>query len=314
MSLIELDTHPAGGNLREWAVGPAAAAAVFHCSAAVLCQWGAAAAVFNGAGIAQPQQPRQPAAGTGAGAGSGDAAGRNFYFIMCYMSATNLRVEIGKADFSRFVVALKGRSAAREIASRTKAQPAEFSEIRTIDRNAFERRRYEPPYQENRIEFIRVAIGVADCQRFEVGFCVPNGVEESVHGAGRAILSVNSRARMFVRLRVVLLHLLEGAKGQKKRETHAKCCYYIIAMAPNLLSILMTPPQHPLQSPAKPAVEKGKIDKSIISGPASGSFVHVAHVGCDEDHDLASIGVDPSWTAFLSRLGVDRKTTAQTSS
>ncbi|KAJ6611192.1 hypothetical protein B0H10DRAFT_1651092, partial [Mycena sp. CBHHK59/15] len=73
--------------------------------------------------------------------------------------------------------------------------------------------------------------------------------------------------------------------------------------------------------PAKPASEKkkkaskgGKIDKSMISGPASGSFVHVAHMGYDEDQGFTSTGVDPSWTAFLGQLensGIDKKIIAQ---
>ncbi|KAJ7083738.1 hypothetical protein B0H15DRAFT_753990, partial [Mycena belliarum] len=72
---------------------------------------------------------------------------------------------------------------------------------------------------------------------------------------------------------------------------------------------------------SKPASEKkkksskgGKIDKSMISGPASGSFVHVAHMGYDEDQGFTSKGVDPSWTAFLGQLensGIDKKIIAQ---
>ncbi|KAK7046795.1 hypothetical protein R3P38DRAFT_3422525 [Favolaschia claudopus] len=71
------------------------------------------------------------------------------------------------------------------------------------------------------------------------------------------------------------------------------------------------------EAKSKPASEKkkkaskgGKIDKSMISGPASGSFVHVAHMGYDEDQGFTSTGVDPSWTAFLGQLensGIDKK-------
>ncbi|KAF7324836.1 hypothetical protein MKEN_00525500 [Mycena kentingensis (nom. inval.)] len=69
---------------------------------------------------------------------------------------------------------------------------------------------------------------------------------------------------------------------------------------------------------AKPASEKkkkspskgGKIDKSMISAPTTGSFKHVAHMGYDEQQGFTSSGVDPSWTAFLGQLensGVDKK-------
>ncbi|KAJ6551531.1 hypothetical protein B0H19DRAFT_868835, partial [Mycena capillaripes] len=72
---------------------------------------------------------------------------------------------------------------------------------------------------------------------------------------------------------------------------------------------------------SKPASEKkkkaskgGKIDKSMISGPASGSFVHVAHMGYNEESGFTSTGVDPSWTAFLGQLensGIDKQIIAQ---
>ncbi|KAK0444248.1 uncharacterized protein EV420DRAFT_1008771 [Desarmillaria tabescens] len=57
----------------------------------------------------------------------------------------------------------------------------------------------------------------------------------------------------------------------------------------------------------KPETEKktnkgGKIDKSMVSGPTSGSFVHVAHMGYDSESGFTSKGVDPSWTAFLGQL------------
>ncbi|PPR07859.1 hypothetical protein CVT24_005596, partial [Panaeolus cyanescens] len=47
---------------------------------------------------------------------------------------------------------------------------------------------------------------------------------------------------------------------------------------------------------------KGKIDKSMISGPKEGSFIHVAHMGYDSEAGFTSSGVDPSWTAFLTNL------------
>ncbi|RDB26823.1 Wiskott-Aldrich syndrome 1 [Hypsizygus marmoreus] len=52
----------------------------------------------------------------------------------------------------------------------------------------------------------------------------------------------------------------------------------------------------------KKAAKGGKIDKSLISGPTAGSFVHVAHMGYDEEKGFTSTGVDPSWTAFLGTL------------
>ncbi|KIY61429.1 PH domain-like protein, partial [Cylindrobasidium torrendii FP15055 ss-10] len=77
------------------------------------------------------------------------------------------------------------------------------------------------------------------------------------------------------------------------------------------------------KSAGKPAPEKkkkaskgagSKIDKSLISGPKTGSFVHVAHMGYDADTGFTSKGVDPSWTAFLSSLegqGIDKEVIAQ---
>ncbi|TRM59012.1 hypothetical protein BD626DRAFT_409712 [Schizophyllum amplum] len=67
------------------------------------------------------------------------------------------------------------------------------------------------------------------------------------------------------------------------------------------------------QKKKKPA-KGGKIDKSMISGPASGSFIHVAHMGYDAEKGFTSKGVDPSWTTFLGQLegsGVDRETIAR---
>ena len=52
----------------------------------------------------------------------------------------------------------------------------------------------------------------------------------------------------------------------------------------------------------------------MISGPASGSFIHVAHMGYDAEKGFTTKGVDPSWTAFLGQLegsGVDRETIAR---
>ncbi|EPQ51220.1 WH1-domain-containing protein, partial [Gloeophyllum trabeum ATCC 11539] len=53
----------------------------------------------------------------------------------------------------------------------------------------------------------------------------------------------------------------------------------------------------------------GKIDKSMISGPTQGSFIHVAHMGYDSEKGFTSSNVDPSWMAFLDQLqsmGVDK--------
>ncbi|THH29907.1 hypothetical protein EUX98_g4278, partial [Antrodiella citrinella] len=53
---------------------------------------------------------------------------------------------------------------------------------------------------------------------------------------------------------------------------------------------------------------RGKIDKSMISGPTSGSFIHVAHMGYDADKGFTSTNVDPSWQSILNGLqdhGVD---------
>ncbi|KAK1926970.1 actin regulatory protein [Papiliotrema laurentii] len=47
---------------------------------------------------------------------------------------------------------------------------------------------------------------------------------------------------------------------------------------------------------------KGKIDKSLISGPSAGSFKHVAHMGYDSEKGFSSMGVDPSWQALLEQL------------
>ncbi|KAF8901157.1 hypothetical protein CPB84DRAFT_1679887 [Gymnopilus junonius] len=52
----------------------------------------------------------------------------------------------------------------------------------------------------------------------------------------------------------------------------------------------------------KKVAKGGKIDKSIISGPQSGSFIHVAHMGYDSESGFTSKGVDPSWTALLGNL------------
>jgi len=59
-------------------------------------------------------------------------------------------------------------------------------------------------------------------------------------------------------------------------------------------------------SKAKPEKKKkkaaiGKIDKSMICSPQSGSFVHVAHVGYDKN-GFTSTGVDPSWTQLMENL------------
>ncbi|KDQ53834.1 hypothetical protein JAAARDRAFT_136440, partial [Jaapia argillacea MUCL 33604] len=59
----------------------------------------------------------------------------------------------------------------------------------------------------------------------------------------------------------------------------------------------------------KKAGKGGKIDKSMISGPTAGSFIHVAHMGYDADKGFTSTNVDPSWMAFLDGLashGIDK--------
>ena len=46
----------------------------------------------------------------------------------------------------------------------------------------------------------------------------------------------------------------------------------------------------------------GTINKSMISRPKEGDFVHVAHMSYDADSGFTSKGVDPSWTALLGNL------------
>ncbi|PCH38971.1 WH1-domain-containing protein, partial [Wolfiporia cocos MD-104 SS10] len=55
-------------------------------------------------------------------------------------------------------------------------------------------------------------------------------------------------------------------------------------------------------SSKKKTAKRGKIDKSMISGPTSGSFKHVAHMGYDSNSGFTSSNVDPSWSAFLKEL------------
>ncbi|KAF8201054.1 hypothetical protein K438DRAFT_1965580 [Mycena galopus ATCC 62051] len=43
-------------------------------------------------------------------------------------------------------------------------------------------------------------------------------------------------------------------------------------------------------------------DKSIISGPETNSFAHVAHIGYSDSRGFTSTGVDPWWTDALDRL------------
>ncbi|KAJ8518652.1 hypothetical protein ONZ45_g4300 [Pleurotus djamor] len=50
----------------------------------------------------------------------------------------------------------------------------------------------------------------------------------------------------------------------------------------------------------KKATKGGKINKSMISGPTAGSFVHVGHIGFDSDAGFTSRGVDQSWSTILS--------------
>ncbi|KAJ7590879.1 actin regulatory protein [Mycena floridula] len=70
----------------------------------------------------------------------------------------------------------------------------------------------------------------------------------------------------------------------------------------------------PASEKKKKAAKNGKINKSMISGPTSGSFVHVAHMGYDDEQGFTSKGVDPSWTAFLGQLensGIDKAVIAR---
>ncbi|OAX43455.1 WH1-domain-containing protein, partial [Rhizopogon vinicolor AM-OR11-026] len=60
----------------------------------------------------------------------------------------------------------------------------------------------------------------------------------------------------------------------------------------------------------KKSAKSGRIDKSMISGPTAGSFVHVAHMGYDAEKGFTTTNVDPSWSAFLTDLeghGVSRE-------
>lgn len=48
---------------------------------------------------------------------------------------------------------------------------------------------------------------------------------------------------------------------------------------------------------------KGKvIDKSMISGPKTDTFKHVAHMGYDSNKGFSSVGVDSSWQTLLEQL------------
>lgn len=56
--------------------------------------------------------------------------------------------------------------------------------------------------------------------------------------------------------------------------------------------------------------QRRKITQSLISGPAQGSFIHVAHIGYDAERGFVSTGVDTSWRALLGYLevhGVDEQ-------
>ncbi|KAK4684576.1 neural Wiskott-Aldrich syndrome protein, partial [Tremellales sp. Uapishka_1] len=57
-------------------------------------------------------------------------------------------------------------------------------------------------------------------------------------------------------------------------------------------------------TPTKTKKRKGGVDKSQISGPAEGSFQHVAHMGYDAQAGFSSTGVDPSWQVLLDQLGM----------
>ncbi|KNZ75963.1 Wiskott-Aldrich syndrome like protein [Termitomyces sp. J132] len=59
----------------------------------------------------------------------------------------------------------------------------------------------------------------------------------------------------------------------------------------------------PSKKKSKSKVGKGgSIDKSLISAPTAGSFVHIGHMGYDAEKGFTSTGVDPSWTALLTNL------------
>src|SRR5216683_1390844 len=67
-------------------------------------------------------------------------------------------------------------------------------------------------------------------------------------------------------------------------------------------------------TPKKSVAKGGTIDKSRISAPKAGSFVHVAHMGFDAEKGFTSTGVDPSWIAFLGDLqshGIDEAVIAE---
>ncbi|KAI0254505.1 hypothetical protein BJV78DRAFT_1113135, partial [Lactifluus subvellereus] len=68
-------------------------------------------------------------------------------------------------------------------------------------------------------------------------------------------------------------------------------------------------------APKKKSIAKGgTIDKSLISAPKTGSFVHVAHMGYDAEKGFTSSGVDPSWLALLDGLqahGLDEAVIAE---
>ncbi|KIM35785.1 hypothetical protein M413DRAFT_449605 [Hebeloma cylindrosporum] len=65
-------------------------------------------------------------------------------------------------------------------------------------------------------------------------------------------------------------------------------------------------PSRPKRSSWMKSISKGgggnNIDKSMISHPKEGGFVHVAHMSYDADSGFTSKGVDPSWTTFLEGL------------
>ncbi|KAG1764267.1 hypothetical protein EV702DRAFT_923998, partial [Suillus placidus] len=66
----------------------------------------------------------------------------------------------------------------------------------------------------------------------------------------------------------------------------------------------------PSSSEKKKSAKGGRIDKSMISGPTTGSFVHVAHMGVDTEKGFTSSNIDPSWISILNELegsGVSRE-------
>ena len=68
--------------------------------------------------------------------------------------------------------------------------------------------------------------------------------------------------------------------------------------------LITTVPAKPNRPSLIKSISKGggNINKSMISHPKEGAFVHVAHMGYNADSGFTSTGVDPSWTALLESL------------